>query len=287
MGLGAVERCLENFFEKVGRGVGTHPIKTLVGSVVFTIACGGGFAFLSSETRPEKQWVPAGSLALEHNDYVSATWPGNARFNFFSATCADVPESECDIMDPKYIKAFHEINEKVKNIVVDGDKLVADLDDAHKKSEGDNRPWTIYAGDWSFSGTPRSVNGSVVFDGRKCSQFGPFCAKSNLLDVFRDDDYVITNLNSDQILRAVNNWEGQETMCPLTLATADSPCYNVNCQKYTTQTERHNCRVAATSYCTSKCPTITQIINGEEVTRPVDMATCQDRGCIQLGPWEA
>jgi len=28
--------------------------------VVFTIACGGGFAFLSSETRPEKQWVPAG-----------------------------------------------------------------------------------------------------------------------------------------------------------------------------------------------------------------------------------
>ena len=24
---------------------------------------------------------------------------------------------------------------------------------------------------------------------------------------FRDDDYVITNLNSDQILRAVNNWE--------------------------------------------------------------------------------
>jgi hypothetical protein len=26
---------------------------------------------------------------------VSATWPGNARFNFFSATCADVPESEC------------------------------------------------------------------------------------------------------------------------------------------------------------------------------------------------
>eukprot|EP00435_Cladocopium_sp_Y103_P013729 s1559_g3.t1 len=121
MGLGAVERCLENFFEKVGRGVGTHPIKTLVGSVVFTIACGGGFAFLSSETRPEKQWVPAGrgpqwtwlgSLALEHNDYVSATWPGNARFNFFSATCADVPESECDIMNPKYIKAFHEINER-------------------------------------------------------------------------------------------------------------------------------------------------------------------------------
>ena len=26
---GAVERCLENFFEKVGRGVGTHPVTRL------------------------------------------------------------------------------------------------------------------------------------------------------------------------------------------------------------------------------------------------------------------
>ena len=28
---------------------------------------------------------------------VSATWPGNSRFNFFSATCADVSESECTL----------------------------------------------------------------------------------------------------------------------------------------------------------------------------------------------
>lgn len=35
-------------------------VKTLIGSIVFTIVCGGGFAFLTTETRPEKQWVPAG-----------------------------------------------------------------------------------------------------------------------------------------------------------------------------------------------------------------------------------
>jgi len=283
MGIGAVERCLENFFEKVGRVVGTHPIKTLVGSIIFTVLCSGGFAFLTTESRPEKQWVPAGSLALDHNDYVSATWPGNSRFNFFSATCADVSEGECNIMDPKYIKRFHEINEKVKAIVVDGDKLVADLDKEHKRSEGDNRPWSIYAGDWSFSGTPRSVNGSVVFDGRKCASFGPFCGKSNLLDVFRDDSYIISNLNDAQIKLALNSWEGQETMCLLTLATNDSPCFDSNCQKYNTQAERLACRATATTYCTAKCPTITEIINGEEVTRPVNMDTCQDRGCIQLG----
>ncbi|CAK9032965.1 Patched domain-containing protein 3 (RND-type protein RNDEu-3) [Durusdinium trenchii] len=283
MGIGAVERCLENFFEKVGRAVGTHPIKSLVGSIIFTIACGGGFAFLTTESRPEKQWVPAGSLALEHNDYVSNTWPGNARFNFFSATCADVDEANCNIMDPKYIQRFHEINEAVKDIVIDGDQLVKDLDEDHKRSEGDNRPWTIYAGNWSFSGDPQSVNGSVVFNGRKCFSFGPFCAQSSLLDVFRGDDYVISNLNSTQVKLAVNSWENQETMCPLTLATSDSPCYNSNCQKYKTQQERQDCRVAATSYCQTKCPTMTMMVNGEEVTIPVDMATCQDRGCIQLG----
>eukprot|EP00438_Fugacium_kawagutii_P018158 Skav206358 [mRNA] locus=scaffold3448:230697:241751:- [translate_table: standard] len=224
-GTGAVEHCLENFFEKVGKVVGKHPVpwlhvqtvKTLVASLVFTVACGGGFAFLSSETRPEKQWVPAGaaesarggtgSLALDHDAYVKQTWPGNARFNFFSATCNDVSESDCNILDPKYIQAFHRINEKVKAIKIDGTKIVKDLDEAHKISAGDNRPWTIYEGNWSFGGTPMSVNGSVQWDGRMCFTFGPFCAKSSILDVFREDDYVIENLNANEVKLAINNWE--------------------------------------------------------------------------------
>lgn len=31
------------------------------------------------------------------------------------------------------------------------------------------------------------VNGSVVFNGRKCFSFGPFCAQSSLLDVSLDE----------------------------------------------------------------------------------------------------
>ena len=283
MGIGAIERCLENFFEKVGKVVGTYPVITLIASIVFTAACGGGFAFLTTETRPEKQWVPAGSLALDHDAYVKETWPGNARFNFFSATCADVSEGNCNIMDPKYIQRFHEINEKVKAIVIDGAKIVADLDEEHRRSEGDNRPWTIYEGNWSFGGTAQSVNGGVQWNGRMCFTFGPFCAKSSVLDVFREDDYILENLDANAVKLALNNWEKQETMCPLTLATSDSPCYDSNCQKYNTQAERLACRATATTYCNAKCPTITETINGEEVTRPVNMDTCQDRGCIQLG----
>lgn len=43
-------------------------IKSLVGSIIFTIACGGGFAFLTTESRPEKQWVPAGDQEKTEDD---------------------------------------------------------------------------------------------------------------------------------------------------------------------------------------------------------------------------
>ncbi|CAE7232832.1 Ptchd3, partial [Symbiodinium sp. KB8] len=71
-----------------------------------------------------------------------------------------------NILDPKYIQRFHEINQRILNITIDGDALVEQLDADHKRSVGDNRPWTIYAGDWNFNGRPKSVDGSVVFEGR-------------------------------------------------------------------------------------------------------------------------
>ena len=283
-----IERVLESFFEKVGRVVGTHPVKSLVGSVLFVVACGGGFSMLTNETRPEKQWVPTGAIALEHNDYVSQTYPSNSRFNLFSVTCNDVDTENCNIFDPKYLQRFHEINEKILNITIDGDEIVADLDEQHKRSEGDNRPWTQYAGDWTFNGRPETVNGSVVFQGRKCFAFGPFCGRQSILDVFRSDDHIISTLTADNVKLAVNEWEDQENFCPLTIANANSPCFDTNCQKYDTTAERNACRILARSYCDQECPTRTFLsATGEEVTVPISMANCHDRGCITLGSFEA
>ncbi|CAE7278532.1 Ptchd3 [Symbiodinium natans] len=57
-----------------------------------------------------------------------------------------------------------------------------------------------------------------------------------------------------------------------------------SCVKYKTTEERLTCRAEASSYCAARCPTRTiTLASGEEVTMAVDMATCQDRGCIQLG----
>ena len=219
---------------------------------------------LTNETRPEKQWVPVGALALEHNDYVSQTYPGNSRFNLFSVTCNDVDLADCNILDPKYLQRFHEINQKVLNITIDGDEIVKDLDESHKRSEGDNRPWTQYAGSWTFNGQPESVNGSVVFNGRKCFSFGPFCGRQSILDVFRSDDYIMQTLTADGVKLAINEWEGQENFCPLTIAKSGSPCFNANCQRYDTSMERESCRTLARNYCDVECPTRTVMRNGEE-----------------------
>eukprot|EP00439_Symbiodinium_sp_Y106_P035792 s324_g4.t1 len=97
--MGVVERFLESIFESIGRKVGRHPVKSLIGSVVFVIACGGGFAFLTSETRPEKQWVPAGSLALDHNEY-------GERSRWYCCQCEEmkgmVQQFSCKSCDRKY-----------------------------------------------------------------------------------------------------------------------------------------------------------------------------------------
>ncbi|CAE7947976.1 Ptchd3 [Symbiodinium sp. KB8] len=124
-------------------------------------------------------------------------------------------------------------------------------------------------------GSPENVNGSVVFNGRKCFSFGPFCGKQSILDVFKDDDYIIRTLTAEGARMAINEWEDQENFCPLTIAVDNSPCFNSNCQKYDTVQERNDCRTLARSYCATSCPD------------PRNMDTCKDRGCLTLGSFEA
>merc|ERR1719203_1144454 len=77
-------------------------------------------------------------------------------------------------------------------------------------------------------------------------------------------------------------------MCPLSLASATSPCMDANCQKYKSPAERCACRQVATTYCSTSCPTKTMTRkDGTEVTVPLDMDKCMDSGCIQMGNLES
>eukprot|EP00928_Gymnodinium_smaydae_P068258 TRINITY_DN5133_c0_g2_i1.p1 TRINITY_DN5133_c0_g2~~TRINITY_DN5133_c0_g2_i1.p1 ORF type:complete len:1045 (+),score=84.01 TRINITY_DN5133_c0_g2_i1:58-3135(+) len=284
--MGKIEESMEGVFEAIGRVVGAHPIKSIAGSFLAIVLCCGGIPFLINESRPEKQWVPAGSLALEHDLYNKGTWPSNARFNFFIATCKDTSADACNILEPKYVQRLHALTTRIMNITVDGDSIVAELDKKYKTSSSssvNDRPWYKYEGSWSFMGDPSVDASGRVSKQRQCFGFGPFCAKQSVLDIFKDDANVIKDLDKAKVERAINFWEGQESLCPLSLAPSNSPCFDNSCQKYTSATERSQCRSMADTYCSTSCPTKTLTYKGKNVTLPVNSDTCKDRGCILMG----
>merc|ERR1711968_56786 len=135
--------------------------------------------------------------------------------------------------------------------------------------------------------------GGVQVSQTKCFEFGPFCGKRTMLELFREDDIIIDNLNNSEVSQAVNFWEGQENFCPVSIARLDSPrvdasCYKadadpLDCQKYGTTTERANCRASAQSYCDAVCPT-TCFPPGATNCRPMVLPgkSCGDNGCLSL-----
>lgn len=80
--------ALERGFESLGAWVGDGGCRSwavTIGALVVMMGACSGFSVLETENRPEKQWVPDGAVALDHNDYVKGTWPGSTRFNVSAA----------------------------------------------------------------------------------------------------------------------------------------------------------------------------------------------------------
>lgn len=267
----------------------------------------GFFTVLVDENRPEKQWVPAGAPALEQKDYVDATWPSTQRFNFWIAQCKDDNggggggdkngegggESKgkrvgknCNLMEPKYVQRLEMLNQKIMDIVVDGDEV--------KKMEKEwlaisDEQWAEWGFTGKFSFEQNRTKGSETQ--AKCFKFGPFCGKRTVLDIFRDDEAVIAALTEPEVSQAINFWEGQENFCPVSIAKLDSPCVDttaymkgagkLDCQKYKSKTERSNCRTSARAYCDKVCPTKC-VPAGSPRCRPMTTGTCGDTGCLTL-----
>ncbi|KAG8458685.1 hypothetical protein KFE25_005281 [Diacronema lutheri] len=251
---------LEHHFEKIARAIVVRPYKFLAASLVLTLLLGGGWSFQFNETRPEKQWVPRTAIALEHKDYVDVVWPGELSFSAWIATPA---VEGGNMLDAKVLKELRAIEEKVKTLSVDGGAAaVAQFPNI------DAATLAKVEGDWSYEGTGRTE--------RKCFRFGPTCGQTSILAIFNDDRDVISRLNNEAVLRAVNFWEDQKQKCVVSIAAADSPCADPSawvsgaskkaCQAYDTAKERADCREAAELYCDEYC------------SDPDDDA-CEDGGC--------
>merc|ERR1711871_855120 len=252
---------MENMFETIGRSVGRRPLTTIAIALVATLILISGYPRLKNEGRAEKQWVPRGALALEHQSYAQATWPSRSRFNFWIAECKG---EDCNAMDAEHIKELMRLHKAIMAIEVD----VNEVKKLSTWSDVTEEQWDTFNGTWSF-GLKRDSNGKEITK-RKCQAFGPFCGMSSPLEIFRSDEAVIKDLTDQESLQAFNFWESQEQSCPVTIARSTSPCYTDACQKYQTATQRQMCRDSANSYCNITCPDVT------------NEKTCKDNGCITL-----
>lgn len=270
----------EPVFEAIGSYAGRQPWVMIVLTAVISIACSMGWMMLETENRPDKQWVPEGAAALEHNEYVTNAWPSAQRFNLWIAECKT---SGCNAWDAEHLQRLNELHQKILEIEIDS----ADVKKLDDYKDVDQDEWdAVFGGTWSFD-RREGTN-------RKCYLFGPFCAKQSILAVFREDSAVIEALTDETALQAINFWETQTNACPVTLARTDSPCVDASqwlagaaandCQTYDTATQRQNCRNASSNYCAAVCPTqcITPPGASSCVPSVQSGATCLDNGCLSL-----
>lgn len=76
-----MEIFISTIFARLGQHVSQKPRQTIVLSILLTAICGAGFARWTTENRPDKLWVPQGTIAeVETQDY-ERFFGSSSRFN--------------------------------------------------------------------------------------------------------------------------------------------------------------------------------------------------------------
>jgi hypothetical protein len=70
----AVDRSISSFFYRLGNFCCGRPKTTIALAIGISIACAGGMAKLTPENRPEKLWVPQGTIAGVEQEVRFVEW---------------------------------------------------------------------------------------------------------------------------------------------------------------------------------------------------------------------
>jgi hypothetical protein len=226
------EEAVDDTFYRIGWAV-SSPLGAVI-SIATTFILGGalsgvGQSFLKAEDRPDRLWVPAGSVSLEQDEYIGTRWNSTSRFAFHILGCPP-DKADCNILEPDMIRKIDKLYEEIDNLRLDGDWLADELVkywvDEQKSEFVTAEDFEKYRGLWTFSirGTPKLAPERNVTDAL-CFKFGPICAKQNILQLFGDGDHmVLDRLDKKGSLTAVNFWNKQKVNCMVSIAREDSPC---------------------------------------------------------------
>jgi hypothetical protein len=304
---------VEHLFYKIGTTVSST--KGAIISILLTFIIGGAIATAGNmaketESRPDRLWVPSGSVSLDQSDYIGDLWNSTMRFSLHILGCKG---SDCNIIDKEHITALDELYQRVEDLRFDGDWLADELvkywvDGPNANGFTKKEDFDKYRGMWSFS--LNDLNHTTYNETSAiCYKFGPFCAQTSIMPLFNNgEDTVMERLTDKGIRAAVNNWNEMKVQCPVNIARTDSPCIDpglwvkdesdislfgqprkTDCHEFdeisywmskpsdrTPSMER--CKLALNNYCESVCKAST--MTTEDAGYEKHKALCEDPSCM-------
>lgn len=93
-----IETSIFGFFSKVGLFIGNRPKITIALSILLTIACGAGFTQWTTESRPEKLWVPQDTEAEQEQEQYTEYFDSNIRFNNILVQAASSSDNNNNVL---------------------------------------------------------------------------------------------------------------------------------------------------------------------------------------------
>jgi predicted RND superfamily exporter protein len=192
----SAEHAMESSFESLGRFCGKHPKKLIAFSLFLTFVFSWGASQREEELDPATLWVPKGSTALDHNQYVKDNWPSNQRFN--NLLISPKGGTGRNMLSPKFIQAWHAVHEGLMEIKVNGDDLA-------KFNPDEAKP--MLEGIWTFGGHDGTK--------KKCFKWGNGCATNSISNIFGFDSERIAALTDADVVSALDAWDKTPKYAPV------------------------------------------------------------------------
>ena len=105
-------KILENGFYKWGIIVASNPWCVILVSVLFSFICSLGLINFTSETDPNKLWIPKGSSYLDNKEWLSHNFPQDKRVQ----TLIFQAEHNGNILSPKALKQMMILHNKISSL---------------------------------------------------------------------------------------------------------------------------------------------------------------------------
>ena len=116
-------KILENGFYRWGIIVASNPWCVILVSVLFSFICSLGLINFTSETDPNKLWIPKGSSYLDNKEWLSRNFPQDKRVQ----TLIFQAEHDDNILSPKALKEMMILHKKISSLRPENDASFNDI----------------------------------------------------------------------------------------------------------------------------------------------------------------